>query len=160
MEAVLVRRATEWTWRRAWRSRRVAAQDNDLESLGGGAIEHALKDRHAIGIGVGKRIVEHDGQAVATVCGQHFGHGNRTAAATCSFVPGTEALERECSSVLFRPDELQAGKRVVLEPHIDSRAGAEKAVQIACDSLGERTGELIRQRTLFIEEQLMEELDC
>ena len=112
-----------------------AGEDDDLEAAEGGEVEHALEGLDAGGIGVGEGVVEEDGEAAVVVGGEDFCHGEAGGGGDLFFGTATEGGEGEGG--IARADEVEAGDAGVGKVDPDFGAGAEEALEVAGDAVGE-----------------------
>lgn len=98
-------------------------------------VQHALQRMDSVGIGVGEGVVEEDGEASIVVGGEDFGHGEADGSGDLLLGSTTEGLEGEGG--IAGAEEFEAFDPGFREVHADLGSGAEDALEVARNTVGE-----------------------
>ena len=134
-----------------------AGEDDDLEAVAGGAVEHALKFLNAVGIRVCERIVKDDRQAAIVLGGEDFGHGQTQSGGGLFASAGGEGFEFEGGGLMAGAGDGEFTKLLASGADVDAGA-VEDAVKVRLDTLGKPLAVLSGELLLFLGEQLLEQL--
>src|SRR5690606_34709209 len=111
-------------------------EDDDLESAGGGEIQHPLKGVNALRVGEGEGVIEDDGQASVVIVRQNLRHREAGRRRDLFLRASTERGELECRKL--RANKLEAFDSVI--GNVDANPGSrpKDAPEVAGDAIGER----------------------
>ena len=136
---------------------RGAGEDDDLETVAGGAVEHALKFLNAVGIGVCERVVKDDRQTSIVLGGEDFGHGQAQGGGGLLTGAGGEGFEFEGGGLMTGAGDGEFTKLLAGGANVDAGA-VEDAVEVRLDTLGKPLAVLSSKLLLFLGEQLLKQL--
>lgn len=128
-----------------------------MEAPKGGEIEHALEGLNAFGVGVGEGVVEEDREAAVVVGGKDLCHGETDGGGDLLFCSAAQGLE--CEGGIAGAEEFEAFDPGFREVDADLGGGAEDALEIAGNAVGEGLDERAVNGFAGGGEELVEKLD-